>query len=136
MAAANLYYNQPLLGDIGQELGATGSGLGWVPTMTQVGYAAGMLLIVPLGDSLERRRIIVTPQIFTVSGVSMGVNYGCGKVRFPSPVPVGSKLRLGVTLVGIEEIAGGAQVTQEFVFEIEGASKPSCVAEVIFRYYV
>jgi acyl dehydratase len=78
----------------------------------------------------------LSPQIFTVSGVSMGVNYGCGKVRFPSPVPVGSKLRLGVTLVGIEEIAGGAQVTQEFVFEIEGASKPSCVAEVIFRYYV
>jgi acyl dehydratase len=78
----------------------------------------------------------LSPQIFTVSGVSMGVNYGCGKVRFPSPVPVGSKLRLGVTLFGIEEIAGGAQVTQEFVFEIEGASKPSCVAEVIFRYYV
>jgi len=60
LAAANLYYNQPLLGDIGRELGATGSGLGWVPTLTQVGYAAGMLLIVPLGDSLERRRVIVT----------------------------------------------------------------------------
>ncbi|MFL5350820.1 MAG: MFS transporter [Hyalangium sp.] len=59
VAAANLYYNQPLLGDIGRELGATGSGLGWVPTMTQVGYAAGMLLIVPLGDSHERRRVIV-----------------------------------------------------------------------------
>ncbi|MDY7227126.1 MFS transporter [Hyalangium rubrum] len=57
---ANLYYNQPLLGDIGREFGATGSALGWVPTLTQVGYAAGMLLIVPLGDSLERRRVIVT----------------------------------------------------------------------------
>jgi len=71
----------------------------------------------------------------TVSGVSMGVNYGCGKVRFPSPVPVGSKLRLGVTLMSVEDVPGGAQVTQEFVFEVEGASKPSCVAEVIFRYY-
>ncbi|WP_224363417.1 MFS transporter [Hyalangium versicolor] len=60
MTAANLYYNQPLLGDIGRELGASGSSLGWVPTMTQVGYASGMLLIVPLGDSLERRRVIVT----------------------------------------------------------------------------
>ncbi|WP_163993579.1 MFS transporter [Pyxidicoccus caerfyrddinensis] len=58
--AANLYYNQPLLGDIGRELGASGSALGLVPTMTQVGYAAGMLFIVPLGDSLERRRVIVT----------------------------------------------------------------------------
>ncbi|NTX05828.1 MFS transporter [Myxococcus sp. CA040A] len=58
--AANLYYNQPLLGDIGRELNASGSSLGLVPTLTQVGYAAGMLLIVPLGDSLERRRVIVT----------------------------------------------------------------------------
>jgi len=77
----------------------------------------------------------LSPQIFGVSGVSMGVNYGCGKVRFPSPVPVGSKLRLGVTLMSVEDVPGGAQVTQEFVFEVEGASKPSCVAEVIFRYY-
>ncbi|KFE68058.1 Major facilitator superfamily (MFS_1) transporter [Hyalangium minutum] len=71
MAAANLYYNQPLLGDIGRELGAMGSALGWVPTMTQVGYAAGMLLIVPLGDSLERRRVIVTMTVL-VSLALMG----------------------------------------------------------------
>ncbi|MDG2039803.1 MAG: dehydratase, partial [Ilumatobacter sp.] len=67
---------------------------------------------------------------------AMGVNYGTGKVRFPSPVPVGSKLRLGVSLTSVDDVPGGAQVTQEFVFEIEGAPKPSCVAEVIFRYYV
>ena len=79
---------------------------------------------------------MLAPQIFAVSGVAMGVNYGAGKIRFPSPVPVGAKLRLGVTLASVEDIAGGAQVTQEFVFEVEGAAKPSCVAEVIFRYYV
>jgi acyl dehydratase len=78
---------------------------------------------------------MLSPQIFTVSGVSMGVNYGAGKIRFPSPVPVGSKLRLGATLTAVDDVAGGAQVTMEFVFEVEGASKPSCVAEVIFRYY-
>ncbi len=78
---------------------------------------------------------MLAPQIFVVSGISMGVNYGCGKVRFPSPVPVGSQLRLGVTLTSVEDVPGGVQVTQEFVFEVEGASKPSCVAEVIFRYY-
>jgi acyl dehydratase len=78
----------------------------------------------------------LSPQIFGVSGVAMGVNYGAGKIRFPSPVPVGSMVRLGVTLVAVDDIPGGAQVTQEFVFECEGASKPSCVAEVIFRYYV
>src|SRR4249920_3594103 len=57
----------------------------------------------------------LSPQVFIVSGISMGVNYGCGKVRFPSPVPVGSNLRLGVTLLAVEDVTGGAQVTQEFV---------------------
>ena len=79
---------------------------------------------------------MLSPQVFGVSGISMGVNYGAGKIRFPSPVPVGSKVRLGITLTDVEDIPGGAQVTQEFVFECEGAAKPSCVAEVIFRYYV
>lgn len=78
----------------------------------------------------------LAPQVFGVSGITMGVNYGAGKIRFPSPVPVGSKLRLGITLVAVDDIEGGAQVTQQFVFEVEGASKPSCVAEVVYRYYV
>jgi len=78
---------------------------------------------------------MLSPQIFGVTGISMGVNYGAGKVRFPSPVPVGSKLRLGAKLLSVEDVPGGAQVTMEFTFEVEGAAKPSCVAEVIFRYY-
>ncbi|WP_420453539.1 MaoC family dehydratase [Ilumatobacter sp.] len=78
---------------------------------------------------------MLSPQIFTVTGISMGVNYGAGKVRFPSPVPVGSKVRLGATLQSVEDVKGGAQVQMEFVFEVEGSEKPSCVAEVIFRYY-
>jgi acyl dehydratase len=78
----------------------------------------------------------LSAEVFGVSGISMGVNYGCNKVRFPSPVPVGSKVRLGIRLLGVEDVAGGAQVTQEFSFEVEGATKPSCVAEVVFRYYV
>jgi acyl dehydratase len=79
---------------------------------------------------------MLSPQVFGVSGVAMGVNYGAGKIRFPSPVPVGAKVRLGITLVAVDDIPGGAQVTQQFVFECEGSEKPSCVAEVIFRYYV
>ncbi len=78
---------------------------------------------------------MLSPQIFTVTGISMGVNYGAGRVRFPSPVPVGSRLRLGAALQSVEEVTGGAQVTMVFTFEVEGAPKPSCVAEVIFRYY-
>jgi acyl dehydratase len=76
------------------------------------------------------------PEILRVEGVTMAVNYGAGKVRFPSPVPVGSKLRLGADLVSVERVGGGgAQVTMLFTFEVEGAPKPSCVAEIIFRYY-
>ena len=76
------------------------------------------------------------PSVVRVEGFSMGVNYGANKVRFPSPVPVGARLRLGVKLLDAKEIAGGAESTMEFTFECEGAPKPSCVAEIIFRQYV
>jgi len=76
------------------------------------------------------------PQIATISGIAMALNYGAGKVRFPSPVPVGANLRLGATLDSVEEAGGGGvQVVMTFTFEVEGAAKPSCVAEIIFRYY-
>ena len=78
---------------------------------------------------------VLYPQIVRINGFAMGVNYGANKVRFPSPVPVGAKLRLGVKLLAVEEIAGGLQSTMEFTFECEGAAKPSCVAEIIFRSY-
>ena len=78
---------------------------------------------------------VLAPQIMRVEGVKMGVNYGAGKVRFPSPVPVGAKLRLGAELTAVEDIPGGAQVYMTFTFEVEGAPKPSCVSEIIFRYY-
>lgn len=76
------------------------------------------------------------PTVVRVEGFSMGVNYGANKVRFPSPVPVGAKVRLGVKLLEVEEIPNGAQMTMEFTFECEGAPKPSCVAEIIFRSYI
>ena len=75
------------------------------------------------------------PEIVQVHGFSMGVNYGCENVRFPSPVPVGSNLRAGAELVGVDDVAGGVQVSMKLTFEVEGASKPSCVAEVVYRYY-
>jgi len=75
-------------------------------------------------------------EIWDVSGTAMGINYGLNKLRYPAPVPVGSKLRAGVTLAGVEDVAGGAQATLAVTFEIEGGAKPVCVAEVLFRYYV
>ncbi len=78
---------------------------------------------------------VLYPQVVRVDGFSMGVNYGANKVRFPSPVPVGSRLRLGVKLLEVKDVAGGAEITLEFTFEVEGATKPSCVAEIIFRLF-
>jgi acyl dehydratase len=78
---------------------------------------------------------VLLPQIFSVGGIAMGVNYGTNKVRFMSPVPVGSQLRAGVKVLAVDDISGGAQVTLETTFEVQGAAKPSCIAEVIFRYY-
>ena len=75
------------------------------------------------------------PQVVSIGGFSMGVNYGTNKVRFMSPVKVGSNLRLGVKLLDVTDITGGIQSTMEFTFECEGADKPSCVAEVVFRSY-
>ena len=75
-------------------------------------------------------------QAFGVSGISMGVNYGANKIRFPSPVPVGSKVRLIAKLLQVDDVTGGAQITVETTYMVEGASKPSCVAELLFRYYV
>jgi acyl dehydratase len=76
------------------------------------------------------------PQVLRVEGVTMGVNYGANKVRFPSPVPVGSKLRAGAAVAAVEDVGGGgAQVTLDVTFEVEGAPKPACVAQLLFRYY-
>ena len=70
-----------------------------------------------------------------IVGVTMGINYGLNKLRFPAPVPVGSKVRAGVQLDQLEDVSGGVQVTLTTTFEVEGGSKPVCVAEILFRYY-
>jgi acyl dehydratase len=73
--------------------------------------------------------------IMAVKETKMGVNYGLNKLRFTSPVPIPSKVRMRATLAGIEEIKGGVQATFNLQFEVEGKEKPSCVAEAIYRYY-
>ena len=79
---------------------------------------------------------VLLPKVMISTGFKLAVNYGCNKVRFMSPVPVGAKLRLGVKVLSVDDIAGGIQSTYELPFETEGAAKPSCVAECIFRNYV
>jgi acyl dehydratase len=72
---------------------------------------------------------------FAVSETRMGVNYGLNKVRFPAPVPSGSRLRGRFKLIGYEPLEGGAQLTVQVTMEREGSDKPVCIAESIGRRY-
>jgi acyl dehydratase len=74
-------------------------------------------------------------EVLVVTDTVMGVNYGLNKVRFPSPVPVGSKVRATATLADVKEFAGGLQLTMSVTVEREGGDKPVCIAEPIYRYY-
>ena len=70
-------------------------------------------------------------QIYTVEGLRMGVNYGSNKVRFPSPVPVGSKIRAGAELLELKRGPRGAEARVRVTIERDGVDKPACVAETV-----
>lgn len=72
-------------------------------------------------------------QLYEITGVPMYLNYGFGKVRFPAPLPVGSRVRMRATLQSIDEVPGGVTCTIAQVFEREGSDKPVCVAESLIR---
>jgi acyl dehydratase len=91
------------------------------------GTIAHGLLTLSLGPKLAR-------SVYRIDGMKMGVNYGYNKIRFPAPVRVGSKVRLGVTLASVTEVTGGLQITLDFVWEAEDGVKPACVAEMLLRY--
>ena len=74
--------------------------------------------------------------MFTFEGFGYGLNYGMNRVRFPAPMPVGGKVRMRARLMAVDEIPGGAQITIELTFELEGSEKPVCVAESLARVYL
>jgi acyl dehydratase len=78
----------------------------------------------------------LVPQIVEIKGFRMGVNYGTEKVRFPAPVPVGSRVRAGATLEAATPFEGGIQMSLGVTVEIEGADKPAMVATVVYRRYL
>ena len=75
------------------------------------------------------------PQIMEVRNTSMGVNYGCEKVRFPAAVPVGSRVRGGGEVISAEELKGGVQVVVRMTIEIDGGDRPACVIDTISRFF-
>jgi acyl dehydratase len=76
------------------------------------------------------------PQIVEVRGYSMGINYGSNKLRFPAPVPVGSRLRGIGQLLHVEQLDGAVQSTVRVTVELEGSDRPACVVDTISRYYL
>ena len=74
-------------------------------------------------------------EIYALEGFAFAVNYGYGKVRFPAPVPVDSRLRMRAALTAVDEVSGGLQLTITQTFEVEGGEKPVCVAESLVRVY-
>ena len=74
-------------------------------------------------------------QVLDVQGASLAVNYGLNKVRFPAPVPVGSKVRLRAEIDSARDISGGVQIVVAATVECSATDKPVCVAETLYRYY-
>ncbi|MBS2965866.1 MaoC family dehydratase [Actinocrinis puniceicyclus] len=75
-------------------------------------------------------------ELLEVRGVSMSVNYGLDRVRFPAPVPVGAKIRLAARVGEVAEVTGGVQMALDFTVEVDGAEKPACVARPIYRHFL
>ena len=96
----------------------------------------------PFGTTIAHGFLTLSllPMLFeralVIDDVRMGVNYGLNRVRFTAPVPVGSRLRGRFRLLGYEPLEGGAQLVMEVTMELEGSSKPACVAESVSRRYV
>jgi acyl dehydratase len=75
-------------------------------------------------------------ELLTINGMAMSVNYGLNKVRFPSPVRVGAKIRLHGAVASVTEVKGdGVEMLIDFTIEIDGSDKPACVAQVVLRHY-
>ena len=77
---------------------------------------------------------VLLDEVLRVEDASRTINYGLDRVRFPTPVPVGSRVRLGVELSSLEPVAAGVQGAFALVFELEGAAKPCCVGELLLRF--
>ena len=74
------------------------------------------------------------PALLRVPSAKLGLNYGANKVRFPAPVPVGSRIRMGAEIIDVQDVPGGVQVTTRNTVEIDGSEKPACVVEALSRF--
>ena len=96
----------------------------------------------PFGGTMAHGFLTLSLTVTLSSQVELGVgsprmalNYGLEKVRFPAPIPVGSRIRARIGLVSVSDVEGGIQVNRQVVIEVEGGEKPAMVAETVSRYY-
>jgi acyl dehydratase len=78
---------------------------------------------------------VLSEEAFSLEGIAFGLNYGYDRVRFPSPLPVDSRVRMRATLTSVDDVPGGIQMKVTQTFEREGGEKPVCVAEQLVRLY-
>jgi acyl dehydratase len=95
----------------------------------------------PFGGTIAHGYLILSlvnyflPQLVEAQGAKMGINYGCDRVRFPSAVRSGSRVRARAEIVGTEDVPGGVQVKIRVTIEIQGSEKPGCVADTLSRFH-
>ncbi|GAA1805081.1 MaoC family dehydratase [Nesterenkonia flava] len=91
--------------------------------------------VVAHGYLTLSRVVPLMAEVFEVTEIGSGINYGLDKLRFPAPVPVDGRIRLHGTVTDVKEIAGGYQVHADLVWDVEGNDKPACAAQQVLRYY-
>ena len=152
MASVEFDTPQALLGAVGQELGisewhtvtqeqinlfadATGDHQ-WIHVDVEKAKSGPFGTPIAHGYLTMSLASLFLPQIVLVHGLSMGLNYGVDKVRFPAPVPVGSRLRGRGALVSAIEVPGGVQAVIRVTIEREGSEKPCAIVDTVSRYLV
>jgi acyl dehydratase len=74
-------------------------------------------------------------EVVDVTGAQLVLNYGSNRIRYPAPVPAGSRVRAVIELAAVRAIDGGVETTYRLTFEVDGGRKPGCVADIVYRYY-
>jgi acyl dehydratase len=78
---------------------------------------------------------VLLDEVVSVTGADVVLNYGSNRVRYPAPLPVGSRLRAAVEVATVERVPGGVQAVYRLTYEVEGGTKPVCIADIVYRYY-
>jgi acyl dehydratase len=106
----------------------------WIHVDTERAKAGPFGGTIVHGNLTLSKAATLAQEVFRVEGMKHAVNYGYDRIRFPSPLPVGTRIRLGADLVECTDVGGGLQVAFRLTVEPDGGPKPACVADLLVRY--